>query len=82
MNYETKTKQGHKIIARGYSGNYGLIILAERNYGEKKNYVVATGYSETYGDWNQGHYLTNFKNALQTFINYTWYIHKINYKEE
>lgn len=82
MNYETKTKQGHKIIAKGFNGNYGKVILAERNYGDHKDYVVATGYTEMYGDWNQGHYLTNIRNAIETFIDYAWYIHEINYKEE
>lgn len=82
MKYEKTTKQGYKIIAKGFAGIFGIIIIAERTIGDHKDYVMATGYSNQYGDWGQGHYTSRITSAIEYFGAYAEYIDWIEYKRE
>lgn len=82
MKYEKTTKQGYKIIARGYSISYGITIIAERKFENKKDYVVGTGYYEKDGTWGQGHYMTLIASATELFSAIVNTIDWIEYNKE
>lgn len=82
MKYTKRTKQNYNIIAKGSAGFFGTIIIGVREIGTHKDYFVATGYSEEYGNWAQGHYTGSITATLELFMNYVEYVDFINYKNE
>lgn len=82
MKYTKTTKQGYKIIARGFNERYGIIIIAERKFENRKDYVVGTFYNEKEGTWGQGHYMTLIATALELFSLTTITINWIEYHKE
>ena len=75
-------KTDYKIIAKGHSNFYGTIIIVERKFLGRKDYIVKIGHYEKERIWEQEYYTSAITTAVQKFSQFACIIEWIEYHKE
>lgn len=82
MKYKKTIEQNCKIIAKGFSNFYGTIIIVERKFLNRKDYIVKIENYKKERGCEQEYYTSSITTAIQKFSEFACIINWIKYHRE